>query len=376
MNRLNLCAVGDIVAYHREPERAFVHTADYLARGDVRFAQNERHYSDEVAAPTATVMTERASAAHVPALKAGGFDVISFASNHAMDFGPAYLAETVRHLTDQGFAVIGIGKDAADARAPAIVERNGVRVAFLAYCSVLRPGQDATDTRAGVAPMRAYTHYHQIDYQPGTNPQILSFAHKEDLEAIVADAKAARTKADVVVVSLHWGVHFTPAVIAMYQKEVAHRLIDEGVDAILGHHAHELKAVEIYKGKPIFYSLGNFAFDQPQTVIKEKLKHNETMAKLVPQRNFTLDDPAWPDYCFPPQARLSMIANIEFGDGGIEKVSFYPVKIDGRAVPHVVPPDSPEFAEFVAYMEEISRSQDIDTIYTADGERIAITAGH
>jgi hypothetical protein len=89
----------------------------------------------------------------------------------------------------------------------------------------------------------------------------LMLAHRDDLAALCADVAQARREADLVIVSLHWGIHFVPAVIADYQREVAHAAIDAGAELILGHHAHILKGVELYRGKAIFYSLGNLLFD-------------------------------------------------------------------------------------------------------------------
>ena len=90
---------------------------------------------------------------------AAGIDVVSLASNHAMDWGPDALLDTIELFRGMGKHVIGAGRDAEEARKPAIVERNGVKIAILAYCSVLRDGQAAGKGKAGIAPMRAHTHY-------------------------------------------------------------------------------------------------------------------------------------------------------------------------------------------------------------------------
>ncbi len=372
---VTLSAVGDVVGFHQRPERAFAFTAHHLKQADILFAQNERHYGEAPAHDTGD-MVEKVSVSHVQALKQGGFHVVSFASNHAMDFGAEVMMETVGHLSEAGFSVIGVGRSGEEARRPAIVERDGRKVAFLAYCSVLKPGHAATPTKAGVAPMRAHTHYHQIDYQPGTHPEILTFPYQDDLQAMLADVEALRGQVDVLAVSLHWGVHFTPEVIATYQKEVAHKLIDAGVDMILGHHAHELKAVEIYRGKPIFYSLGNFAFDQPQTVIRKAMQNSELVRKQVTGWNFELDDPAWSEYCFPPNSRYSMIARIRLRGPQIDRVSFLPVMINGEAQPVVIEASDPRFNAFVDYMTRISKSQQIHTLYVAEGEEIAVYPAH
>ena len=99
--------------------------------------------------------------------------------------------------------------------------------------------------------------------QPGTPAGIRTFAHRADLDALLDSIRSARRRADVVLLSLHWGLHMVRATLADYQIEVAHAAIDAGADAILGHHPHLLKGVGFHRGRPIFYSLGNFAIEQP-----------------------------------------------------------------------------------------------------------------
>ena len=157
-----------------------------------------------------------------------------------------------------GKHVIGAGKDGEEARKPAIVECKGVKIAFLAYCTVLRPGAQAGTGKPGCAPMRAHTHYAPIDWQAGAPPKVITVPHEEDLEALTEDIRKAKQQADVVVMSIHWGLHHMPKAICNYQPIVAHAAIDAGADLILGHHPHCLKAIEVYKGKVCFYSIGNF----------------------------------------------------------------------------------------------------------------------
>ena len=140
-----------------------------------------------------------------------------------MDWGPDALLDTVALLHEQGIKTVGAGRNLAEAREPAIVERDGVRVAFLAYCSVLREGYAAKPGSRGIAPMRAHTYYEPAEYQAGMPPRVVTFPYEEDLSALVDDVSAARKAADAVVVSLHWGLHFIPRAIADYQPRVAAR---------------------------------------------------------------------------------------------------------------------------------------------------------
>ena len=188
---------------------------------------------------------------------AGFLTVVSFAGATTvqvggMDWGKDGFFDTIDNLRAAGLAVVGVGAEITAARAPVIVEAKGVRTAFLAYSSILPMNYWAEADRPGCAPMRAHTVYEQIEHdQPGTPARVHTYAHRQDLAALTADIAKARALADVVVVSLHWGIHFVPAVLADYQHEVAHAAIDAGADLILGHHAHIMKGVEVYKGKTI-----------------------------------------------------------------------------------------------------------------------------
>ena len=154
--------------------------------------------------------------------------------------------------------------------------------------------------------MRGLTVYEQIEHdQPGTPSRIHTFPHRDDLQAMVNDIRQAKSQADLVILSLHWGIHFIPAVIADYQREVAHAAIDSGADLILGHHAHILKGTEVYSGKVVFYSLCNFALDlSPTKEILESPGHKEISVLNVSWQ----PDPEYPTYFLPPDSRKTMIS--------------------------------------------------------------------
>lgn len=369
---LALYAVGDVAAFLKEPESMFTHTADILNEADITFAQNERHYTNRYSEERDLVpgvpMTEICPQEHAAALKLGGFDVMSFASNHCMDLGGNAMLETIDTLKSHGFAVIGAGRNIAEARKPAIFERKGTKIAYLAYCSVLRPGWEAGIDRPGSAPMRASTFYQQTDYQPGTPPAIISIAHAQDLQAMKEDIAKVRQQVDVVVVSFHWGVHFIHGAIAMYQKEVAHAAIDAGADLILGHHPHVLKGIEVYRGKAIFYSMGNFVFDLPLSVLTSRLK---SLGKAH-AFNSLKPDPDYAEwYAWAPDSRNSMIVKCRVRDKHIDKVSFLPVLINTRAQPVLVS-DEAEFQTALKEMQELCTCQDINTEFRTEGREIVV----
>jgi Bacterial capsule synthesis protein PGA_cap len=374
LSTITLCAVGDVAAFFREPESMFVHTADVLKAADITFGQNERHYSnrydEERDLLPGVPLTELCPLEHAAALKLGGFGVMSFASNHCMDLGADAMLETIAALRGNGCAVIGAGSNIEEARKPAIFERKGTRIAYLAYCSVGRIGWDAGAQRAGCAPLRALTYYQQTDYQPGTPPTIISMVVREDLEAMRHDIRKAKEQADIVVVSCHWGLHHISGAIAMYEKEAAHAAIDAGADLIIGHHPHMLKGIEIYKGKGIFYSMGNFAFDLPLSV---RLKRQKQMGSKHAFHSIKVD-PEYADwYSWSAESRRSMIVKCSIVNKTIQKLSFLPVLINNRAQPVIVSREE-DVQDALKYMKEISASQGFATAFRAEQGEIEIAA--
>jgi poly-gamma-glutamate synthesis protein (capsule biosynthesis protein) len=218
--------------------------------------------------------------------------------------------------------------------------------------------------------MRAFTHYEQIEHdQPGTPSRIRTFAHSEDLEALKADIAAARGQADVVVVSLHWGIHFVPAVIADYQREVAHAAVDAGADLILGHHAHILKGVEVYRGKAIFYSLGNFAIDLRMTEEHAKAKSFREIQALNP--DWTVNTASL--FNFPRDSQKTLVVKALLRDRALAEVSFLPAYIDDMtAVPELLSPEDPRFDEVVTYVHAMSAMADLGSAGVQNGGEVLI----
>jgi poly-gamma-glutamate synthesis protein (capsule biosynthesis protein) len=173
------------------------------------------------------------------ALGDAGYDVIAHAANHIKDCGNANcgdlaVTETIDNLRASGVAPVGSGATLAEARMPVIVERNGLRFAFLAYDDIATY-YHATDTVAGAAPLDAAT--------------------------IVVDVARAREMAEVVVVLPHWGAEYT-ATPSPRQREIARIATYAGADLIVGNHAHWVAAHEQVGETFVAYALGNFVFDQ------------------------------------------------------------------------------------------------------------------
>jgi poly-gamma-glutamate synthesis protein (capsule biosynthesis protein) len=202
----------------------------------------------------------------IDALVGVGFDVMSMANNHMMDYGQPGMLKTVELLDSVGIAHCGAGDSSAAAHQPAILERNGLRVAFLAYTAVYiepRHPQRAEQEEPQMATLEVSTRYevaHRVFEQPGTPPEVLTEADAAQLKTITDEVSAARAAADVVVVSWHWGVSRGYRKRVDYQMAVGRACIDAGATVVVGTHPHVLQGVERYGDGLILYSLGNFVF--------------------------------------------------------------------------------------------------------------------
>ena len=174
------------------------------------------------------------AAADAPRCLARHFSAVSLANNHAYDFGPEGLLESLRILEAEKIPCFGAGGNDAAARRPLVLEKNGIRLALLGANAFRADAYAAGPDRAGVAPLRE--------------------------REILADIAAARQVADVVVPFVHWG----PELVAQPREAdiaLAHAMVEAGAAAVIGAHPHVTQTVDIHRGAPIVYSLGNFVFD-------------------------------------------------------------------------------------------------------------------
>jgi len=176
----------------------------------------------------------RAHPEHIPALQTVGFDVLSLANNHILDFPPDSMDDTLAALGDLGIATVGAGRGEAAAHQPAILEVKGVKVAFLAFAAPRWRGSLEVPTATDVA-----------------------WAEPEPVRKAVTQAQE---EADLVIVIMHTGTEYEVQA-NQEQRAVAHAAVEAGAALVIGHHPHVLQDVEVYQGAPIVYSLGNFVFD-------------------------------------------------------------------------------------------------------------------
>ncbi len=239
---LRIAAVGDIMLGGTgTPEfqrfgydYPFEKTRALLKQSHIVFGNLEGPLTHADHAPVAKKYLYRSPPEKVaPALLNAGFNVVSLANNHAMDQGAEGLKHTLDALDLVGIKHTGAGMNLAEARKPAIIESRGARVAFLAYTLTFPEEFWATPDRPG-------------------SP----FGHEAQVRA---DITAAKSQADIVLVSFHWGQEGKTE-LRDYQRSLGRAAIDAGAAAVIGHHPHVLQGVERYKNGVILYSLGNFAF--------------------------------------------------------------------------------------------------------------------
>lgn len=279
-----LIAVGDVmlsrdvarrIEEKKDPDFPFLKVTDYLKSADMTFGNLECPITKGPRV-TRDAMKFHAHPGVEKALKQAGFSILSLANNHLPDYGTRGVTDTTARLDAVGIARAGAGKDAEEAEKPALVTKNGIRFAFLAYND-----QDVVPKRYGAAKKH-----------PGTNIM--------DEEKMSKAVQAAKQQADVVIVSMHSGWEYQKP--NRHQASFAKAAIDAGAEIVIGHHPHVVQNIEQYKGKFILYSLGNFVFDQTRS----------------------------------PSVKQGVAVKIAFTKAGARSMQFTPVLIEHGAQPRII----------------------------------------
>ncbi len=290
-----IAMVGDVFLQQALPRsRELSAVRALLQSADIAFGNLETPVSTR-GRPIEKWINMRMSPALLADVIGLGFDIVTLANNHMWDFGEVAFFDTMRHLDGNALSYVGAGADLDAAWRAAVMPVSGRKAAFLGATSTLAPGSAAAPGRPGVAPIHVSESYH-IDpaaslEQPGSAPYVSTRAWREDLERASAAIQSAQAGSDFVIVALHWGVppFWRPRFqdgLADYQIEVGHALIEAGADVLVGHHPHSLQALELYQGKPIFYSLGNFIFHHNQGPTRETpISRNAPYSVTVDRRN-------------------------------------------------------------------------------------------
>ncbi|MDB5921536.1 MAG: hypothetical protein JWN13_472 [Betaproteobacteria bacterium] len=261
---LTMLIVGDVFVLRDDPPSVFKHVKELMRSADFMLGNLEGSVCD-VGKAVDKLGSEawKADSRQLSAIEAAGFNAMNVANNHMMDFGNEAMLATIDNLDRIGVKHCGGGRNFAEAHAPAIVERDGCKVALLGYTCVFMDKWAAGPNNAGLAVVGARTSYEppkRVFETPGSPPIIHTWAIAEHKAQLAKDIAAAREKADIVVCTFHWGVSSGFRNLTEYQVELGRFAVDSGADLVFGHHPHLLQGIEVHDGRAIFYSLGNFTF--------------------------------------------------------------------------------------------------------------------
>lgn len=382
---LTLVATGDSmiakrISVHRDKQ--FVDMVNVIRGGDAIYTNLEMLVHDYEGYPGhssgGTFM--RAPYFVLEELKWLGFNMVSTANNHAMDYTFEGLLTTIRNLNQAGLVHCGTGRTLAEARAPAFLDTPKGRVGIISLDSSGQPHAVAGEARAdmqgrpGLNPLRAVKKYtldgeswrsltrlvktldplgfRDMDPEPiasktkelelfgvkfakGKKTDITSVPNQSDIEGNLRSLREARRQADWVLVAhhAHWHESTNPQVPAKFIQPFARKCLNEGADAYIGHGAHLLQGIEIYKRKPIFYSLGNLIIQQslvsklpasfyqaqnlgeeatPQDAFDTRNKKSRAFRRMMIQ---------------DPQFAESVIAVCDFKEHELRSLKLYPIEI-------------------------------------------------
>ncbi|MDD3314716.1 MAG: CapA family protein [Syntrophaceticus sp.] len=237
--------------------------APLLQDADLTFGNLETALSQRGTPISGKGIWFRCDPAAAQGLKEAGYDVLSIANNHILDYDSPALIDTLNVLREQGIEPVGAGENLDEAVQPVIEEVKQQKIAFISATEMADIFWDYQYPRT----------FEAKPDQPGVQ--------KYDADQLVETVSSLRDQVDVIVVSLHWGTEYSDYPEA-YQKETAHRLVDAGAKLVIGHHPHCLQGVEVYNGAFIAYSLGNFVYDkqrrskcQETVVVKTFFRENE-----------------------------------------------------------------------------------------------------
>jgi poly-gamma-glutamate synthesis protein (capsule biosynthesis protein) len=259
-------AIGSIMVKKNDWSYPFLHMGDYLQDADLTFGNLEGPISDR-GTRVGSIYSFRADPRVVEGLTFAGFDVVSVANNHMWDYSRDAYNDTLSILEKNDIGHAGGGNDFTQAHTAIVKDMNGTKVAFLAYTNLLPQFLGKIDAKPSVA--------------------------FPDEAQMVSDIALAKRRADIVVVSFHFGDEYATTHNA-YQENIAHAAVDAGASLVVGHHPHVVEDVEQYKGVYILYSLGNFVFDQnfsddtKRGLIAEVAVKNKKIVNLTTREiNFT-----------------------------------------------------------------------------------------
>ncbi len=362
---LSLLNVGDIIL-GPDPESYFSEVKSTLLEADLVVGQLEVTYTHRD--PKAVELHRVPE--NLSPLATNGFDLVTMASNHLMDAGVEGIVDTMAWLNKHNISYVGAGMNLEEARRPAILEKNGIRIGYLNYNCVGPKHTWAEKDKPGCAYLEVITHYELEHETPGGPPTIYTWVTMSSLKQMGQDIQQLRPQCDVLVVAFHKGIGHTPAKIAHYEQQVSHAAIDAGADLVVSHHAHILRGVEIYKGKAIYHGLCNFVTWVPLLAPSDEQDPDSWARKRIELFGFT-PDPEYPTYPFHPEAVYTVMAKTTIKEGKIIRNSLIPCLIDKTGKPVILKRDE-QGQKVFDYLVDITQKARLNANYEWSDDEIVI----
>lgn len=366
--------VGDVHVNRAVPAEVFSKVREILRTPQILFGNLEGVYTDKPRPTPSALSVFTAPSHNLNVFAESGFHVMSLANNHIIDAGYDVMLENRSRLRSGGVKTCGAGESATQAREPAILEAGGLRIAFLAYSATFPVGCEARANTPGLAPMRAYNFFREpfpTEYAPGLRPLITTVPDRNDLEQLADDIARARTRADLIITSFHWGDPTRSFHLTDHETRTARYCIDNGADMVIGHHHHALRGLEWYKGKPIMYGLGHFVLDAPvQWGDKvDRLLENETdLGRYFRQIEFNMGPvPGWPLLSYPEDTHMTAMAWATATREGITDIGFLPCRLTPDGLVNPLRLGSKESDEVIAYVQKAIDFERLKSRIVTDG---------
>ena len=384
--KMKFTAAGDMLVQRRIPHdsEGFAEVAAQIERGDARFLNLETtlHNGEHAANQFSGGSYLRADPQTLDDVKAYGFNLLSFANNHAMDFGHGGLLSTKKYIDEAGFPNTGAGSNLDEASAPAYLDTKNGRAALISVVSTIN--NDAAIAgrqsrrfigRPGVNALRVSSHIQvteeqfnmiqeiskvskinaqrdieraegyftpladgvaalgSLEFKLGDETKYVTHPHPEDMARVEKAIYEAQMMADYIIISVHsheisGDKKENPS---DFLVEFAHKCIDAGAHAVIGHGPHLLRPIEIYKGQPIFYSLGDFVIHNecipyaPEEMFAEKgMNSDSTMREFFCTRSKNYTRGLMRDH----RMLESIIPYFEMEDGRLTHLELMPIELN------------------------------------------------
>ena len=378
--KLSVLAAGEMILSMAENDERFQDPCfyfepvkDLFGKSDLVFAHLEAPHTDR---PNyqGTYVAKAPPMRNIVAIKYANIDAVTLAGNPTFSYGPPGVEDTIKWLDENGIDHVGAGMNIDEARTPLIMEREGVKFGFLSYdCTAFRAA--ATPIKAGAAYVDIVTYYRAPSFPGEKAAATMTFIERWSLEAMREDIRALRPKCDVLIVAIHQGLgHKTE--MADYELELPRHAIEEGADLIVANHSHVVKALEFYKGVPIYHSIGNLACVYPWETHSRYFQDPETTlgkSKLRPRHNgaaaFARMDKTAPSYPYPN--RESMIGKlvVDTDTKKIEEVRILPIHVNNHGQ-SVVRGNDEDGRMVFDTMVRVTAESKLNTRFKWDGDEI------